>query len=55
MTKDMMQWFGKIAYYTNTSLRRWSKLRLVEGRIPREVTKRPIGHLSEADFDDMSE
>jgi hypothetical protein len=55
VTKDLMQRLGKDGYYTNTSLRRTSKSRLVEGGIPREVSKRRIGHLSGADVDYVSE
>ena len=40
---------GKDGYFTNTSLRRTAKSRLVEAGIPREVAKRRTGHLSEAD------
>ena len=55
VTKDLMQRLGKEGYYTNTSLRRTSKSRLVEGGIPREVAKRRIGHLSGADADYVCE
>ena len=50
-----MQKLGKDGYYTNKSLRRTSKSRLVEGGVPREVAKRRIGHLSGADVDYVSE
>lgn len=49
VTKDLMMKLGKDGYYTNTSLRRTTKTRLVEGGIPREVAKRRIGHISNAD------
>lgn len=49
VTKDLMTFSGKDGYYTNTSLRRTAKSRMVEAGIPREVSKRRIGHLSEID------
>lgn len=49
VTKTLMKSLGKEGYYTNTSLRRSAKTRLVEAGIPREVTKKRIGHISTSD------
>lgn len=49
VTKELMEKLGKEGYFTNTSLRRSAKTRLVEAGIPREVSKRRIGHISNAD------
>ena len=49
VTKDLMTSSGKDGYFTNTSLRRTAKSRMVEAGVPREVSKRRIGHLSEID------
>ena len=49
VTRDLMTRLGKEGYFTNTSLRRTAKSRVVEAGIPREFAKRRIGHLSEAD------
>ena len=49
VTKTLMKSLGKEGYYTNASLRRTAKTRLVEAGIPREVTKKRIGHISNSD------
>ena len=49
VTKNLMSRIGKSGHFTNTSLRRTAKTRLVEAGIPREVIKKRMGHISEAD------
>lgn len=49
VTQNLMKRLGKEGYYTNTSLRRTSKSRMVAAGIPREITKKRIGHLSKID------
>jgi len=49
VTQTLMKSLGKDGYYTNTSLRRTAKTRLVEAGVPREVTKKRIGHISNSD------
>ena len=49
VTQTLMNSLGKDGYYTNTSLRRSAKTRLVEAGVPREVTKKRIGHISSSD------
>ena len=48
-TQNLMKRLGKEGYYTNTSLRRTSKSRMVAAGIPREITKKRIRHLSKID------
>lgn len=49
VTKSLMTMLGRKGHFTNTSLRRTSKTRLVEAGIPREVSKKRIGHISNID------
>ena len=49
VTKRFMSSIGKTGYYTNTSLRRSAKTRLVKAGIPKEVVKKRMGHISDAD------
>ena len=49
VTKKLMLSIGITGNFTNTSLRRTAKTRMIAAGIPNEVTKRRIGHISEAD------
>lgn len=48
-TSRIMSSFGDGKFYTNTSLRRTAKTRLVEAGIPPELARKKTGHMSSAD------
>lgn len=49
VTSNLMKSVGKSENFTNTSLRRTGKTRMLSSGIPNEVTKQRIGHVSNAD------
>lgn len=49
VTKSIMQTAGYDGFYTNTSLRRSAKTRLVKCETPKELARKITGHVSDAD------